>query len=62
VPQHPCNTYLGVLVAAKSARNMNEFPKETLAHQVEKLTTKPLQALTDGELNYNLVRRRRSEA
>ena len=56
------NKYLGVLVAAKFARYLNEFPKDQLAHQGEKLTTKALQALTDGELNYKLVRRRRSEA
>ena len=56
------NKYLGVLVAAKFARYRNEFPKDPLAHQGEKLTTKALQALIDGELNYKLVRRRRSEA
>jgi DNA-directed RNA polymerase subunit K/omega len=56
------NKYLGVLVAAKFARYLNEFPKDQLAHQGEKLTTKALQSLTDGELNYKLVRRRRSEA
>ena len=56
------NKYLGVLVAAKFARYLNEFPKDQLAHQGEKLTTKALQSLTDGDLNYKLVRRRRSEA
>ena len=56
------NKYLGVLVAAKFARYLNEFPKDQLAVQGEKLTTKALQALTDGDLNYKLVRRRRSEA
>jgi DNA-directed RNA polymerase subunit K/omega len=56
------NKYLGVLVAAKFARYLNEFPKDQLAHQGEKLTTKALQSLTEGELNYKLVRRRRSEA
>ena len=56
------NKYLGVLVAAKFARYLNEFPKDQIAHQGEKLTTKALQSLTEGELNYKLVRRRRSEA
>jgi DNA-directed RNA polymerase subunit K/omega len=56
------NKYLGVLVAAKFARYLNEFPKDQVAHQGEKLTTKALQSLTEGELNYKLVRRRRSEA
>jgi DNA-directed RNA polymerase subunit K/omega len=55
------NKYLGVLVAAKFARYLNEFPKDQLAGE-EKLTTKAMQSLVDGELNYKLVRRRRSEA
>ena len=49
------------LVAAKFARYLNEFPKDQLAAE-EKLTTKAMQSLVDGELNYRLVRRRRSEA
>ncbi|MGH7507919.1 MAG: DNA-directed RNA polymerase subunit omega [Gemmatimonadales bacterium] len=56
------NKYLGVLVAAKFARYLNEFPKDQLAQHTEKLTTKAMQALVDGDLNYKLVRRRRSEA
>jgi DNA-directed RNA polymerase subunit K/omega len=56
------NKYLGVLVAAKFARYLNEFPKDQLATSGEKLTTKSMQSLVDGELNYKLVRRRRSEA
>jgi DNA-directed RNA polymerase omega subunit len=57
------NKYLGVLVAAKFARYLNEFPKDQLAVQDdEKLTTKALDSLTCGDLNYKLVRRRRSEA
>ena len=55
------NKYLGVLVAAKFARYLNEFPKDQLAAE-EKLTTKAMQSLVEGELNYKLVRRRRSEA
>ena len=54
------NKYLGVLVAAKFARFLNEFPKDQLGGQGEKLTTKALQSLVDGELNFKLVRRRRS--
>ncbi len=56
------NKYLGVLVAAKFARFLNEFPKDLMARQEEKLTTKALQSLVEGDLNYKLVRRRRSEA
>ena len=57
------NKYLGVLVAAKFARYLNDFPKDQMAVQdEEKLTTKALDALTGGDLNYKLIRRRRSEA
>ena len=56
------NKYLGVLVAAKFARYLNEFPKDQLAASGEKLTTQALQSLVEGDLNYKLVRRRRSEA
>src|SRR3982750_65921 len=51
------NKYLGVLVAAKFARYLNEFPKDHLARPSEKLTTKAMQELVDGELNYKLLRR-----
>jgi DNA-directed RNA polymerase subunit K/omega len=58
------NKYLGVLVAAKFARFLNEFPKMPgqPTGPEEKLTTKSLESLARGELNYKLVRRRRSEA
>jgi DNA-directed RNA polymerase subunit K/omega len=56
------NKYLGVLVAAKFARYLNELPRDRIIAQEEKLTTKSLDALVKGELNYKLVRRRRSEA
>ncbi|HEU4699951.1 MAG TPA: hypothetical protein VFS40_12280 [Gemmatimonadales bacterium] len=55
------NKYLGVLVAAKFARYLNEFPRLP-GEEAVKLTTKSLDVLTEGELNYKLVRRRRSEA
>lgn len=55
------NKYLGVLVAAKFARYLNEFPKGHLDLE-EKLTTRSLEELAGGDLNYKLVRRRRSEA
>jgi DNA-directed RNA polymerase subunit K/omega len=54
--------YLGVLVAAKFARYANELPKERLAQKNEKLTTTSLGALADGDLEFKIVRRRRSEA
>ena len=56
------NKYLGVLVAARFSRFLNEFPKDPTSQQGEKLTTKAMQELVDGQLSYKLVRRRRSEA
>lgn len=56
------NKYLGVLVAAKFARYLNEFPRDRVVTEGEKLTTKSLETLTSGELDYRLVRRRRAEA
>lgn len=56
------NKYLGVLVAAKFARYLNDFPKDQFASSDEKLTTRALDALVEGDLNYKLLRRRRSEA
>lgn len=62
VAQQAGNKYLGVLVAAKFARYLNEFPKDQTAFSIdEKLTTRALDALVVGDLNYKLVRRRRSE-
>jgi len=42
------NKYLGVLVAAKFARYLNEFPKDHLARPTEKLTTKAMQELVES--------------
>jgi DNA-directed RNA polymerase subunit K/omega len=62
VSNHSGNKYLGVLVAAKFARYLNEFPKDSPARDGQKLTTKALEQLAGGSLNYTIVRRRRSEA
>lgn len=56
------NKYLGVLVAAKFARYVNELPRERVANREEKLTTIAMDSLAKGELNYRISRRRRSEA
>lgn len=54
--------YLGVLVAAKYARELNALPRETLPLGLEKkLTTRALEALTGGQLDFRLVKHRRSE-
>lgn len=54
------NKYLGVLVAAKFARFVNDFPRDR-SNEEEKLTTRALDALVKGDLSYRLVRRRRQE-
>lgn len=56
------NKYLGVLVAARFARFVNEFPRDRSVEFEEKLTTQALDELVQGNLQYRLVRRRRQEA
>ncbi|MEE8060204.1 MAG: DNA-directed RNA polymerase subunit omega [Gemmatimonadales bacterium] len=56
------NKYLGVLVAARFARYLNDFPRDRLPEKEEKLTTISLEALANETLSYKLIRRRRSEA
>ena len=59
---HTQSKYLGVLVAAKYARELNSLPRETLPlGEEKKLTTKALEALTSGQIEFRLVTRRRSE-
>jgi hypothetical protein len=60
VAERAGNKYLGVLVAAKFARFLNEFPRDRSVEE-KKLTTRSLEVLTSGELTYRLVRRRRPE-
>ncbi len=55
------NKYLGVLVAAKFARFVNEFPRDRSVDHEKKLTTRALEELTAGGLKYRLVMRRRKE-
>ena len=55
------NKYLGVLVAAKFARFVNDFPRDRSVDLEKKLTTKALEELSSGSLTYRLVRRRRQE-
>ena len=61
VAKHAGNKYLGVLVAAKFARVLNEFPRDRSAPGEKKLTTRALEDLTEGEIQYRVVPRRRSE-
>jgi DNA-directed RNA polymerase subunit K/omega len=67
VARHTGSKYRGVLVAARFARYLNEFPREVVAgwerrEGVRKLTTLALQKLTSGELTFRELRRRRTEA
>lgn len=52
--------YLGILVSARFARELNAIPREAVPAGIEKkLTTRSLEALTTGEIDYSLVKRRR---
>ena len=44
VARHAANKYLGVLVAAKYSRVLNEFPRDRSAMGEKKLTTRALEA------------------
>lgn len=52
--------YLGVLAAAKYARELNALPLGRSPYGSRKLTTVALEALVSGELEYRIVRKRRS--
>ncbi len=56
------NKYLGVLVAAKFARFVNEFPRDRSVDHEKKLTTRALEELAKGELTYRLLKRQRPES
>ncbi len=52
--------YLGVLVAARYARELNPLPKDAVPAGIEKkLTTRSLEALVNGDIVYTLTKRRR---
>lgn len=53
------NKYLGVLVAARYARELNALPLGTSPYGPDKLTTQALRELTSGSLEFRLVKRRR---
>ena len=60
ITKYAANKYLGILVAAKHARVLNEFPRERSARE-KKLTTRALEELADGEIEYRVVPRKRAE-
>jgi DNA-directed RNA polymerase omega subunit len=68
VAAHAGSKYLGVLVAAKYARSLNELRRgqmmgepEPGAEMQEKLTTIALGEVAGGELDFEMVDRRRNE-
>ncbi|WP_396212950.1 DNA-directed RNA polymerase subunit omega [Gemmatimonas sp.] len=61
VAKHAANKYLSVLIAAKFARVLNEFPRDRSINE-KKLTTRALEELTEGEIDYKVVPRRRPSA
>lgn len=52
--------YLGVLVAARYARELNALPRDAVPAGIEqKLTTRSLEALVSENIHFRLVKRRR---
>jgi DNA-directed RNA polymerase omega subunit len=52
--------YLGVLVAARYARELNALPKDAVPAGLEKkLTTRSLETLVHGNVGFTLTKRRR---
>ena len=59
VAKRAANKYLGVLVSAKYARVLNEFPRLSSDVREKKLTTRALEELATGEgIKYRVVPRR----
>jgi DNA-directed RNA polymerase subunit K/omega len=61
VSDRAANKYLGVLVAAKFARIINEFPRDRSRPGEKKLTTRSLEDLIDGSIEYRVIPRRRGQ-
>lgn len=51
--------YMGVLVAAKYARELNSLPLDRSPYGKDKLTTMALEALASGDLDYRVVSKKR---
>ena len=61
VSANAVNKYLAVLVAAQYARALNEFPRLGTSGKEKKLTTRALEELSSGNVEYRIVTRRRGE-
>jgi DNA-directed RNA polymerase subunit K/omega len=59
VAEHAINKYLGVLVAAKYARVLNEFPRDRSSSKEKKLTTRALEEISGGDITFKVIPRRR---
>ncbi len=59
IAKHSANKYLAVLVAAKYARLLNEFPRIPGRSGEKKLTTRALEELSGGNIEFEVVPRRR---
>jgi DNA-directed RNA polymerase subunit K/omega len=59
VTAHAANKYLSILVAAKFARVLNEFPRDRSISGEKKLTTRALEDLSSGTIDYRVIPRRR---
>ncbi len=60
VTTHAANKYLAVLVAAKFSRVLNDFPRDRSKSGEKKLTTRSLENLSGGDIEYRVVPRRRA--
>jgi DNA-directed RNA polymerase subunit K/omega len=54
------NKYLAVLTAAKYARLLNEFPRDRSSSREKKLTTRSLEELAKGGIEFRVIPRRRA--
>jgi DNA-directed RNA polymerase omega subunit len=55
--------YLGILVSARYARELNALPRDAVPAGLEKkLTTRALETLGGGDIDFTLVKRRRKGA
>jgi DNA-directed RNA polymerase subunit K/omega len=60
VAHHATNKYLSILIASRYARVLNEFPGGSASRE-KKLTTRALEELTHGSIQYHVVPRARTE-
>ena len=62
VAKHATNKYLAVVIAAKFARVINEFPRDRSSSREKKLTTRALEELSGGSVDYRVLPKRRAGA